>query len=199
MAADFAREAGTAGRLWCADGRPAGAGDAAGARRAGLHDALPAPGADHGNRLEGPVELHPSAARYREQVADIQIELAKGDRFTLEAVAFVRGLICAIKMTPEPIRWNLQVVGDLAILLELERGGNAADFLSGCGGTLRPRIEMQVLEVRGRCRHHHLLISQQTQRVRPGATPSEGRCDTFTFRLCPACSSFIAPLASRFC
>ena len=46
-------------------------------------------------------ELHPSsAARYRQQVADIQAELAKGDRHALEAVAFVRGLICTIKMTP---------------------------------------------------------------------------------------------------
>ena len=37
-------------------------------------------------------ELHPSAAaRYRQQVADIQAELAKGDRHALEAVAFVGG------------------------------------------------------------------------------------------------------------
>ena len=82
-------------------------------------------------------ELHPSAAaRYRQQVADIQAELAKGDRHALEAVAFVRGLIRTIKMTPEPNRWDLQVVGDLAVLLELERGGNAADFLGGCGGRI---------------------------------------------------------------
>ncbi len=82
-------------------------------------------------------ELHPSAAaRYRQQVADIQTELAKGDRHALEAVAFVRGLIRTIKMTPEPNRWDLQVVGDLAVLLELERGGNAADFLDGCGGRI---------------------------------------------------------------
>ncbi len=56
----------------------------------------------------------------------------------LEAVALVRGLVHEIRVTPRPDRMDLEVVGDLAALIEEEQGGNKRDFIGGCGGPLQP-------------------------------------------------------------
>src|SRR5262245_5280236 len=75
--------------------------------------------------------LHPNAAAsYRHKVAQIQEALARGDAAALEAVALVRGLVREIRITPAADKMELQVVGDLAALLEQEQGTNKGD-LSG--------------------------------------------------------------------
>ena len=81
--------------------------------------------------------LHPqAAAAYRQKVVHIQEALARGDAAALEAVTLVRGLVHEIRVTPGPDRMELQVVGDLAALLEQEQGGNKRDFIGGCGGSI---------------------------------------------------------------
>lgn len=81
--------------------------------------------------------LHPqAAAAYRQKVALIQEALARGDSAALEAVALVRGLVSEIRVTPRPNQMDLEVVGDLAALLEQEQGGNKRDFIGGCGGRI---------------------------------------------------------------
>jgi hypothetical protein len=66
--------------------------------------------------------LHPNAAAsYRHKVTRIQEALARGDVAALEAVAVVRGLVREIRITPASDKMELQVVGDLAALLEQEQ------------------------------------------------------------------------------
>ena len=77
-----------------------------------------------------------AAASYRSKVAQIQEALARGDAAALEAVALVRGLVREIRITPAGDKMELQVVGDLAALLEQEQGMNKGDFISGCGGRI---------------------------------------------------------------
>jgi site-specific DNA recombinase len=81
--------------------------------------------------------LHPNAAAsYKQKVAQIQDALARGDAAALEAVAVVRGLVREIRITPAAGKMDLQVLGDLAALLEQEQGRNKGDFISGCGGRI---------------------------------------------------------------
>jgi DNA invertase Pin-like site-specific DNA recombinase len=91
--------------------------------------------------------LHPqAAAAYRQKVVHLQEALARGDAAALEAVALVRGMVCEIRVTPARGRMELDVVGDLAALLEQEQGPNKRDFISGCGGPLQ--LTQSRLEVR---------------------------------------------------
>jgi hypothetical protein len=55
-------------------------------------------------------------------------------------VTLVRGMVCEIRVTPGPERMELDVVGDLAVLLEQEQGPNKRDFISGCGGLQPPLL-----------------------------------------------------------
>ena len=81
--------------------------------------------------------LHPNAAAsYKKKVAQILEALARGDAAALEAVAVVRGLVREIRITPAVDKMELQVLGDLAALLEQEQGRNKGDFISGCGTQL---------------------------------------------------------------
>jgi len=95
--------------------------------------------------------LHPNAAAsYRHKVVQLQEALARGDVAALEAVALVRGLVREIRITPAADKMELQVVGDLAALLEQEQGMNKGDFISGCGisgcgGSIWPRFAMPLL------------------------------------------------------
>ena len=88
--------------------------------------------------------------RARHKVVELQEALARGDVAALEAVALVRGLVREIRITPAADNMELQVVGDLAALLEQEQGMNKGDFISGCGisgcgGSIWPRFAMPLL------------------------------------------------------
>ena len=81
--------------------------------------------------------LHPNAAAsYSKKVAQIQAALARGDAAALEAVTLIRGLVREIRITPAPDEMELEVVGDLAVLLEEEQPANKRDFDGGCGGRI---------------------------------------------------------------
>jgi site-specific DNA recombinase len=85
------------------------------------------------------VAIHPNAAKsYRAKVEEIQAALMQGDAAGENAVRLVRGLIERIVITPMDDRMDLQVFGDLAVLL-----GNASSPKAelgnvgvGCGGPI---------------------------------------------------------------
>jgi site-specific DNA recombinase len=81
--------------------------------------------------------MHPAAAkRYAKQVEDIQEALTRGGDAGEEAVKLVRCLIDRIVITPQPDRMDLQVFGDLAMLLgnPLSSEGELNNAKAGCGG-----------------------------------------------------------------
>jgi DNA invertase Pin-like site-specific DNA recombinase len=74
------------------------------------------------------VELHPEAAqRYAAKVKAVRQALSAGERAGFEAVALVRELVLAIRVTPtpkgEPV--GLEVAGHLAALLKVNKGGTS--------------------------------------------------------------------------
>jgi site-specific DNA recombinase len=86
------------------------------------------------------VTIHPQAAqRYRAKVEEIQQALTKGDAASQGAVALVRSMIDRIVITPQPDRMDLQVFGELSMLLgnSPSTEGELADCISGCGGAAR--------------------------------------------------------------
>src|SRR5262245_29448351 len=84
--------------------------------------------------------LHPNAAAsYKRKVCPNPGSPGPRNAAALEAVAVVRGLVREIRITPAADKMELQVLGDLAALLEQEQGRNKGDFISGCGGPLQLR------------------------------------------------------------
>ncbi len=84
------------------------------------------------------VSLHPqAAARYRQKVAEIHDALTRGDAASAEAAALVREMITEIRIIPrgrgEPV--GIEIVGDLAALVALERAVNTvtASVVAGAG------------------------------------------------------------------
>jgi hypothetical protein len=83
------------------------------------------------------VTIHPQAAqRCRAKVAEIQDALTMGDAASQGAVSLVRSMIERIVITPQPNRMDLQVFGELSMLLgnKPSTEGELHDFISGRGG-----------------------------------------------------------------
>jgi hypothetical protein len=121
--------------------------------------------------------LHPqAAAAYRQKVVHLQEALGRGDAAALEAVALVRGMVCEIRVTPARGRMELDVVGDLAALLEQEQGPNKRDFISGCGG-LHHSVPNRS---RGYFREGHLQAHPMTRWIGPPGHSTKSTDGTLT-------------------
>ena len=87
------------------------------------------------------VEMHPQAvARYRSMVMTIQTTLKAGNAAAAEAMGLVRELIQRIVVMPTPgkLPVQLEIVGDLAIMLSAELQANRIPMPVVAGGGLEP-------------------------------------------------------------
>jgi site-specific DNA recombinase len=80
--------------------------------------------------------LHPAAAkRYAAKVGEIRAAITKGDEAAQEAIMLVRGLIHAITVKPgtDGELLQLEVIGDLAAMLEHPENSTAMSMVAGPG------------------------------------------------------------------
>ena len=76
--------------------------------------------------------IHPQAAsRYREKVARIREALSAGDEAAAEAVSIVRELIGRIVVLPGAVGVHLEIVGDLAKLMQPQERPITASVVAG--------------------------------------------------------------------